>query len=59
LRRSRCGGLAVVGLEAVRRPLELGQADELLISASLDRTGPVAEQAAVDLVALALRKEPA
>jgi len=51
----RAGGLAVVGLEEVRRALELGQADELLISASLDRTGPAAEQAAADFVALARR----
>ena len=51
----RAGGLAVVGPEEVRRALELGQADELLISASLDRAGPAAEQAAADFVALARR----
>ena len=51
----RAGGLAVVGLEDVRRVLERGQADELLIWASLDRTGPAAEQAAADFVALARR----
>jgi peptide subunit release factor 1 (eRF1) len=33
----RGGGLAVVGPEAVRQALELGQVDELLISASLDK----------------------
>jgi peptide subunit release factor 1 (eRF1) len=51
----RAGGLAVVGPEEVRHALEVGQADELLISASLDRTGPAAEQAAADFVALARR----
>ena len=51
----RAGGLAVVGPEEVRHALELGQADELLISASLDRTSPAAEQAAADFVALARR----
>jgi len=51
----RAGGLAVVGPEEVRRALELGQADELLISASLDRAGSAAEQAAADFVAPARR----
>ncbi len=45
----------MVGPEEVRRALEVGQADELLISASLDRAGPAAEQAAADFVALARR----
>lgn len=40
----RGGGLAVVGAEATRTALELGQVDELLISATLDR--PPAERAA-------------
>ncbi len=53
----RAGGLAVVGPEDVRRALEQGQADELLISATLDRGGETADQAAADLVALARRTE--
>ena len=51
----RAGGLAAVGLEETRRALELGQADELLISAALDREGSAAEKTAGDLVALAHR----
>ncbi len=53
----RAGGLAVVGPEEVRRALELGQADELLVSATLDRGGDTADQAAADLVALARRTD--
>jgi peptide subunit release factor 1 (eRF1) len=49
------GGLAVVGLEDVRLALEWGTADELLISATLDKEGPEKEQVAADLVALARR----
>ena len=55
----RAGGLAVVGTEDVRRALELGQADELLVSATLDRGGETADQAAADLVALARRTDAA
>lgn len=51
----RAGGLAAIGPEEVRRALELGQADEILISAALDREGPAADQTAEDLVALARR----
>jgi len=51
----RAGGLAAVGPEEVRRVLELGQADELLISAALDREGPAADETAENLVALARR----
>src|ERR1700693_546478 len=51
----RAGGLAAVGPEEARRALDLGQADELLISAALDREGPAAEKTAGDLVALARR----
>lgn len=51
----RAGGLAAVGPQEVRRALELGQADELLISAALDRAGQAAEQAAGELVTLARR----
>jgi peptide subunit release factor 1 (eRF1) len=53
----RAGGLAVVGLEPVRHALELGQADELLISAGLDRGAPPAGEDAADLVALARRTD--
>jgi peptide subunit release factor 1 (eRF1) len=53
----RGGGLAVVGGEDVRRALEWGQADELLISATFDRGGPSADEAAGDLVALARRTD--
>lgn len=55
----RAGGLAVVGTEDVRRALDLGQADELLLSANLDRGGEAADQAAADLVALARRTDAA
>ena len=59
----RAGGLAVVGPEDVRRALEVGQADELLISATLDRGGETGDQAASeaasDLVALAHRTDAA
>jgi peptide subunit release factor 1 (eRF1) len=51
----RAGGLAAVGPDEVRRALELGQADELLISAALDREGPAADETAENLVALARR----
>jgi peptide subunit release factor 1 (eRF1) len=51
----RAGGLAVVGMEDVRLALEWGTADELLISATLDKEGPDKEQIAADLVALARR----
>jgi peptide subunit release factor 1 (eRF1) len=51
----RAGGLAVVGPADVRRALELGQADELLITANMDREGPDEERAADDLVGLARR----
>ena len=52
----RAGGLAAVGPEEVRRALETGQADELLISAALDRpAGSAAEQAAGEFVAMAGR----
>jgi peptide subunit release factor 1 (eRF1) len=51
----RAGGLAAVGPEEVRRALELGQADELLISAALNREGPASDESAEDLVALARR----
>lgn len=53
----RAGGLAVVGPEDVRGALDLGQADELLISAALDRGGDTADQAAGELVALARRTD--
>ena len=53
----RAGGLAVVGPEEVHRALELGQADELLVSATLYRGGETEDQAAADLVALARRTE--
>lgn len=53
----RAGGLAVVGPEEVRQALERGQADELVVSATLDRGGETADQAAADLVALARRTE--
>ena len=53
----RGGGLAVVGVEDVRRALEWGQADELLVSATLDQGGPSADQTAGDLVALARRTD--
>jgi peptide chain release factor subunit 1 len=55
----RAGGLAVVGPEDVRRALDVGQADELLISATLDRGGETADQTAADLVALARRTDAA
>ncbi len=51
----RAGGLAAVGPEETRRALDVGQADELLISAALDRAGPAVEKTAGDLVALARR----
>jgi peptide subunit release factor 1 (eRF1) len=51
----RAGGLAAVGPEEVRRALELGSGDELLISAALDREGPAADERAENLVALARR----
>lgn len=51
----RAGGLALVGTVDVRLALEWGTADELLISASLDRTGSEEAQAAADLVTLARR----
>jgi peptide subunit release factor 1 (eRF1) len=51
----RAGGLAVVGLEDVRRALELGQADHLLISASLGRAGSTESETAAEFVALARR----
>jgi peptide subunit release factor 1 (eRF1) len=51
----RKGGLAVVGPEEVRRALELGEADELMISAKLNGAGQVSEQVAGELVALARR----
>jgi peptide subunit release factor 1 (eRF1) len=51
----RAGGLAAAGPEQARRALELGQADELLISAALDSAGPAADETAGDLVALARR----
>ncbi len=53
----RAGGLAAVGTEDVRRALEFGQVDELVISAQLDRAGADAEQTAADLVALARRTD--
>jgi len=52
----RAGGLATAGVDEVRRALELAQADEVLISASLDRSGSEAERAAAaELVAMAHR----
>jgi peptide subunit release factor 1 (eRF1) len=51
----RGGGLAAVGHEDVGRAVEQGQADELLISATLDRAGEDRKQAAEELVALARR----
>jgi peptide subunit release factor 1 (eRF1) len=53
----RSGGLAEVGMEPVRRALERGQADELLVSAALDRGAPSAGEDAADLVALARRTD--
>jgi len=53
----RAGGLAEVGMEPVRRALERGQADELLVSAGLDRGAPPAGEDAADLVALARRTD--
>jgi peptide subunit release factor 1 (eRF1) len=52
----RAGGLAASGRADVRRAMELAQADELLISASLDRSAEEAERAAAaELVAMARR----
>jgi peptide subunit release factor 1 (eRF1) len=52
----RAGGLAAVGMEPVRQALERGQVDELLVSASLDRSAGT-EQGAAELVALARRTD--
>ena len=52
----RAGGLATAGMDEIRRALELGQVDELLISATLDRSGDEAERAAAaELVSAARR----
>jgi len=51
----RAGGLATVGAEEVRRALELSQADEVLVSATLDRNGGGEAQAAAEIVAMARR----
>lgn len=51
----RAGGLAVVGMENVRLALGWGTADELLISATLDKESSDKEQIAADLMALARR----
>jgi peptide subunit release factor 1 (eRF1) len=44
----RAGGLAVVGPEAAREALELGQVDELVVSAALDRQQPPPSAASED-----------
>jgi peptide subunit release factor 1 (eRF1) len=51
----RAGGLAVVGSDEVRHALSVGQADQLLISASLDRAGSAQAPAGGEFVALARR----
>jgi stalled ribosome rescue protein Dom34 len=52
----RGGGLATAGVEEVRRALGLAQVDELLISATLDRSADESERAAAaELVAAARR----
>lgn len=48
----RAGGLARVGIQAVRRAFELGQVDELLVAASSDRING-GERSAAELIALA------
>src|SRR5262249_3065256 len=60
----RAGGLAVVGTEATRAALQMGEVDELLLSSNLDRpatakpasgTAQISEPIANELVALAHR----
>jgi peptide subunit release factor 1 (eRF1) len=52
----RAGRLATGGVEEVRRALALGQADELLISATLDRSANEAERAAAAEMVSAARR---
>jgi peptide subunit release factor 1 (eRF1) len=52
----RAGGLATAGIDGARRALERAQVDELLISATLDRSAREEERAAAaELVAMARR----